>query len=78
MINYDDIVSEPALEKIRNIELPDDRVFDDCDEVRSKINALLNTTGMNPSRVSKFLGVTNSSLKTFMEKKGYNIGMLCD
>eukprot|EP01034_Spumella_vulgaris_P032218 gene32218-39785_t len=56
-------------------DLPEDTpVFDDCDEVRTKIAVYIQQPGMNNSKFSKLMGVTPATVSTFLSKKGYNQG----
>ena len=55
---------------INAVELEDEAVFDDCNVVRSKINAFIKKHGFTMSAFGKCIGVNTGSISRFLSQKG--------
>jgi hypothetical protein len=51
-----------------------DTVYDDCNQIRRKINTFLRSGRLNQTKLLKFLGVNSNSFHRFMNQKGINGG----
>jgi len=59
------------LAKVAKVDLPDDlAIYDDCDEVRSKLLIFLAESGMNQSALLSLLNINSNSWGKFMKYKG--------
>jgi hypothetical protein len=69
---------DAVIEAIQAIRLPDENVYDDCDEIRRKISLLIQAPSMTQTRVCKLIGCNTNAVNKFLAKKGYNEGMIDD
>lgn len=66
---------DKMLTDVMEVQLADERVFDHCDEVRTKIGGFLHSEGVSMARFAKALDITPLPINRFMSRKGFNQGM---
>jgi hypothetical protein len=66
--------NDTVIESIRAVELSDNKVYDDCDEIRRKLSVLIQTPKMTQSRVCKLIGCNSNAVNRYLSKKGHNEG----
>ncbi len=66
--------AEALLKAIKEVGPIDDSVYDDCDEVRAKISAFVQSDNMNMAKFAAALGVTPRAVTQFVAKRGHDKG----
>lgn len=59
---------------IQAVALEDDKVYDDCDEIRGKISRFVQTSGVSLSKFATVVDANPQTVNKFLAKKGYNLG----
>jgi hypothetical protein len=65
---------EELFQQVANTQLEDERVFDDCDEIRNKIAAFIQRDGVSTAKFAQAIGITPPPINRFLSKKGWNEG----
>jgi len=68
------LLNDETIQKIQEIVLESENVYDDCDEVRRKLSLLIQSPGMTQTRACKLIDCNSNALNKFLSKKGSNEG----
>jgi len=69
------LANNETAQQVFTLRLDNYNVYDDCDEIRHKLALLIQSPGMNQTKVCKFLGCTGNSFNAFLIKKGSDQGI---